>query len=97
MAAILSHPFRLTADGRVATVEQDSDPADIEQIAVLALTRNGERALVPGFGMRDPAFSGFERTELAAALALWGPPVQIATVDITAVDDATQAVEVTFR
>lgn len=47
--------------------------------------------------MPDPTFAGFEPTALAAGLALWGPPVQIGNVEIVPVDDATQAVEVTFR
>lgn len=97
IAPILSHPFRLTADGRVALVEQASPTADAEQIAVLALTRLGERPLVPGFGMTDPTFAGFERTALAAGLALWGPPVQIERVDVAFTDEHTQAVEVKFR
>lgn len=63
---------------------------------MLALTRTGERALVPGFGLPDPTFAGFERTQLAAALALWGPPVALARIDVSAVDDHTQAVEVNF-
>lgn len=71
--------------------------ADTEQIAVLALTRLGERGLVPGFGMRDPTFAGFEPTSLSAGLALWGPPVQLEGIDAVTVDDHTQAVEVRFR
>lgn len=93
---ILSHPFRLTTEGRVALVEQQSVPGDTEQIAVLALTRLGERPLVPGFGLPDPTFSGFERSQLAAAVALWGPPVQLSRVDVAPVDEHTQVVEVNF-
>lgn len=97
VASILSHPFRFTADGRVATVDQASPIADAEQIAVLALTRLGERPLVPGFGMADPTFAGFETSALAAGLALWGPPVTVDRIDVTAVDDTSQLVQVAFR
>lgn len=47
--------------------------------------------------MTDPTFAGFEVSELAAGLALWGPPVQLQRVDVRPVDDATLAVEVAFR
>lgn len=87
----------MTSDGRIALVEQASIGADTEQIAVLALTRPGERPLVPGFGMVDPTFAGFEVSNLAAAVALWGPPVQIDTATVTVVDEQTEAVEVIFR
>lgn len=96
MALILSHPFRLQR-GRVATVEQQSDAGDAEQIAVLCLTRPGERPLVPGYGLPDPAFSGFEPAELAAAVAMWGPDVTLEAVDVAASGEHAQRVEVQFR
>lgn len=96
MPGILSHPFRLHA-GRVATVEQDSDTADAEQIAVLALTRLGERPLVPGFGMTDPTFVGFDEGELRGGVAVYGPPVTIHRVTTTQLGEAEQAVDVAFE
>lgn len=97
IAAILSHPFRLALDGTVAKVEQTSDAGAGEQIAVLCLTRPGERPLVPGFGLADPTFDGFQPSALAAALALWGPEVGLEAVDISQLDEATQRVDVSFR
>lgn len=98
MARILSHPFRLTAGGAAATVAQDSDTAAVEQVAVLALTQPGERVLVPAFGVHDPAFAGFEVTELAAGIAAYGPPVRLKAVEVTARDDgATQQVAITLE
>lgn len=97
MAQILSHPFRLGSDGRVATVEQTSDAGAAEQLAVLCLTRPGERPLVPAFGLSDPTFAGFDASELAAGVAAWGPAVDVTNVTITAAGDAVQAVEVLFR
>lgn len=61
------------------------------------MTRPGERPLVPGFGMVDPTFAGFDASALAAGLALWGPPVQLEHVDVTVVDESTEAVAVIFR
>lgn len=85
MAQILSYPFRVGAGGAAATVEQGSDAADVEQLAVLVLTRTGERALVPEFGLRDPAFAGVDVSELVGAIARWGPPVRL--TDVTADPD----------
>lgn len=96
MARILSFPFRLAGGGAVATVEQASDQAATEQLAVLLLTRTGERPMVPGFGLTDPAFRGVEPGEVAAGVALYGPPVRLEAVESSVVSDAVTAVEVRF-
>lgn len=96
MARILSHPFRLLPNGAVATVEQESDLADAEQIAVMALTVRGERPLVPGFGVTDPAYGGFDAGELVAGLAVYGPPRTIVATPIRWATDAEQVVDVIF-
>lgn len=96
MAQILSHPFRLAGNGSIATVEQDSEGGDAEQLAVLALTRTGERGVVPGFGIADPTFAGFSASEFAAGVAIWGPPVHLGEVVVSPVDESTQRVEVHF-
>lgn len=97
IAQILTHPFALLLDGHVATVEATSDAGLAQQIAVLALTRPGERPLVPGFGMPDPAFQGFEGSALAAGVALWGPDVNLGEVGVVQADEFTQRVQVSFR
>jgi hypothetical protein len=96
MARILAHPFRLLGNGSVATVEQSSDEAHAEQLAVLALTRRGERVLVPGFGVGIDAFSRVDAAELAAGVALYGPAVRLTGVDVTARNDTTLDVTVRF-
>lgn len=96
-ARILAFPFGLWPNGEVRTVEQESEEADRQQIAMLALTRVGERILVPGFGLEDPVHgNGFPVTELAAQIAEWGPPVTLHDVKVVATSDSTQTVEVTF-
>lgn len=97
MPAIISHPFRLLPNGNVATIEADSDLGDAEGIAVLVLTRRGERSLVPGFGVTDPAFAGLEPSEVAAGVALYGPPVTITAVRDQWLSDTEQAVAVAFE
>lgn len=83
-------------NGSLATVEQSSPDADREAIAQLVLTRPGERPLVPGYGMTDPTFRGFEPTELAAGLAMFGPPVELADVDVAIAGEDAQAVTIEF-
>lgn len=96
MARILSFPFRLAGGGVVATVEQSSDEANAEQVAALLLTKVGERPMVPGFGLTDPAFRGIDPQEVAAGLLLYGPSVRLEGVDVDHVSDAVTAVEVRF-
>jgi hypothetical protein len=97
VARILSYPFRFGIDGRAAVVEQDSETGVGEQIAVLALTRTGERRLRPGFGVSDPVFVGFSPSELAAKLQLYGPPVELGDITVRPRSADVQAVEILFE
>ena len=95
MARIISHPFRLE-NGAVATVDQADDQAMSEQLAVLVLTRRGERLMVPLFGVPDPAFQGLAIEDVIFGVSLFGPPVRITDLR-TVVEDATsQRVTVTY-
>lgn len=93
---LLSHPFRLRPNGEVATVEQGSDEANAEQLAVLVLTRIGERELAGGFGITDPTFAGLAPSEVAAGVAAFGPDIDIDTIEVEPVDDATLNVAIRF-
>lgn len=97
MARILSWPFRFALDGRAAVVDQDSEQGLAEQIGVLAVTREGERRLRPGFGLSDPTYAGFAPSELAAKLELYGPPVDLGDIRVTPVSGDQQRVEVLFE
>jgi phage baseplate assembly protein W len=97
VSRILSHPFRIAGNGSIATVEQTSDQANAEQVAILILTEIGERPLVPGFGVVDPAFSTLDPAELAAGLTAYGPDVRVTDVRIKPESDSTQLVEVDFE
>ena len=94
---LISHPFRLEANGAVATVEDGTEEAAAEGIAVLVLTRRGERDLVPGFGMTDPTFDELSVAELNVGLAEYGPDVIVTDVAITYPDDRTERVELAFN
>lgn len=64
----------------MAVVDQDSD-RDIEnQLAVAVLTRPGERATVPTFGIADPTFTGWEAPALSRHVLDFGPFVDVTSV-----------------
>lgn len=96
MTAILSHPFRLSANGTVATVAQGTDQANAEQIGVLCSTIQGERPIVPTFGVPDPAFSGIAAGVITAQIARWGPNVTVKSVTANPVSDIETDVTVSF-
>lgn len=93
---ILSHPFRLTPSGSLATVEQNSTQGIAEQVAMLILTEQGERVMLPNFGITDPTFGSVDPTEISLQVALYGPSVSVASVDAYYLDDMTLTVNVEF-
>lgn len=95
MSALLSHPFRIVG-GVAAVVEQATDEANAEQLAVLMATRRGERVLVPAYGMTDPTFDELDEVELSVAVDVYGPPVTIEAVQTRYVGPTTQEVDVAF-
>lgn len=95
MARILSHPFRLSG-AEVATVEQASEAGQREQLLVLLQTRRGERALVPSFGVTEPAFALLDVAEVRLAVALHGPAVEVHEVVHRVLSDTEAEVEVRF-
>lgn len=94
---LISFPFRLDPTGAVATVEQDGDADIAEQIALAMLTRPGERIQVPTFGVKDPAFVGFELGSLQRHLNDFGPQVEVSTVRIDQTTETTERAEISWR
>jgi hypothetical protein len=94
---LLSHPFRLTPDGLVATVADGSDDADAEAIAVLASTRRGERELVPDFGITDPVYGDLSLAELNAGLDTFGPELRVTDVATDYPTDTTATTVITYE
>lgn len=92
---ILSYPFRVAGD-RIASVDQTSDEANAEQLAVLILTRPGERSMAQSYGVPDPAFGVLTAGDVAAAVAIFGPPVTIESIDVTYPTPTTEEVTVGF-
>ena len=94
---LLSFPVRLRPDGSFATVTDGSDDANREAIALLCLTRKGERPLVPDYGVTAPVVTGIDLAELNAALETFGPPLTVTDVDVTFPDDRTAVSVLTYE
>lgn len=93
---LIAHPFRLEPNGSVATVEDGTEEAAAEGIAVIILTRKGERDLVPDFGLTDPTFDELSLAELNVALADFGPDVIVTDVALTYPNDRIERIELAF-
>jgi hypothetical protein len=93
---LLAHPFRLGPSGAAVTVEDDTDDSYAQGIAVLVLTRRGERVLVPRFGITDPLFDRVALADLNVALKDYGPEVKVVDVATTALSDTVERVALTF-
>lgn len=94
MPRLISFPFRLDANGAVATVDQGSDAEIEEQIALAMLTRPGERITVPTYGVNDPAFNGFLLSHLIRQVTDFGPRVTIENVSVNKLEEGKEQVVV---
>jgi hypothetical protein len=95
---LLSHPFRLTPAGDVATVEDGTEDAAAEQAAILILTRKGERTLVPDYGVTDPVFSSLNVAEVAVGLTDYGPQgVALEGIEVTYPTNTLERVELVLN
>jgi hypothetical protein len=84
MSGAIAFPFHITGASEVATVPYGSD-AEVEQaIAVLALTRLGERPMEPEFGTPDPLMGEITVSDIQVGLDSYGPDgIIIASVTST--------------
>lgn len=97
MVSVWSFPFRIGGDGSIATVDESSEQAIEEAIAVAMLTRPGERITVPTFGAVDPAFVGVEAGALQRHLNDFGPNITITAVTSVRTPPHTEAVTVAWE
>lgn len=97
MVSVWSFPFRIGGDGSIATVDEGSERAIEEAIAVAMLTRPGERITVPTFGAVDPAFVGVEAGALQRHLNDFGPDITITAVTSVRKPPHTEAVTVAWE
>lgn len=84
----MSFPPRLTPQGTFATTPYGSDEAVDEAIAVLTLTRVGERIMVPDYGIHDPVFAGLTIGDIQTGISEYGPEgVAIESLDETPISE----------
>lgn len=93
---LISYPFRLKPNGSVASVDQNTPQADAEQVAMLLLTKKGERQLVPGFGISDVTLGMLDVNEVASAISVYYPGLNITGIRPVWVNDGFLSVEVEF-
>lgn len=86
MTRRLAYPIRLTSSGRLASIEEQSDAFEGQQIGLLATTVIRERPWAPALGIADPVGLGVSRDELEAKLALFGVAVRITRFDVDVTD-----------
>lgn len=94
---LLAHPFRVGSNGAIVTVEDGTDEATAQGIAILILTRKGERDLVPDFGVTDPVYDRLSLAEVNVGLVDYGPPARVTLVETSHPDDRTERVAITFE
>lgn len=68
MSDILAFPFRITPNGRAATIPQGGDEAAAQIVTVASSTLLGERPMQHMFGIPDPAFTGLDAADLQITL-----------------------------
>jgi phage baseplate assembly protein W len=59
------------------TREDGDEDYIAERLALLILTKPGERVLVPAYGLRDPTFSEIDPALLSTQVEMFGPDVRI--------------------
>ena len=92
---VFAHPFKLDADGAVATVEQwSANQAQQVGVAIVS-TRIGERPLAPLFGITDPIIAGVEYDQIAAAVDLCEPDLELVDATIDGPTNSRQVVALT--
>lgn len=97
MTRLLSHPFRVTGNGNVATAEEYTEDYLAERLALLMTVRNGERPLVEDFGLGDLEYQGVIESAVITQVQLWGIPIVISTVKETVVDDTQVEYAIDFE
>lgn len=94
---VFSHPLRLDAAGRFATIEQDGDDEAVQVAEVILATTAGERPLAPMFGLPDPTGVGVAEAGIRATVLLGEPELRVLGADITSDGEGVQSVDVTVR
>lgn len=83
MSTTLSHPFRLDANGQVATVPEGSPRHAAELAGHVLACIVGERPLAPDYGMPDPSGIGMDSATVAAIVSTCEPELEVTGVTVT--------------
>lgn len=97
MVKLIAFPFRVAKNGSVATREDGSVECLTEEIALLCLTKPGERELVPEYGLNDIEYEGVIQEELASKIALFGPDVNITNLKSSHPREGEQRIVVEYE
>lgn len=97
MANLFSHPFRLTPNGKVVTVDQDTDQYLGERIGIIVQTRPGERPMAPEFGIDDPAFDSISLPDLEFQFEMFELPIIIDELSQVDVSDGKSDYHIQFH
>lgn len=97
MVSLLSHPFRITAGGVVATVDQGSDGQYNQLLEITVGTRRGERDMALPYGLIDPVWRGLFPEDVQAAVDQFGPPVTIDSIVTTVTGETQRLAAVTWH
>ena len=92
---VFADPIRLDGSGAFATVVQGSAQQAGQCAAAVCATIIGERTLAPHFGVTDPIGVGVNPDELAAAMSICEPDIDLLDVQIDTGPDNSQTVTVT--
>lgn len=103
MAERTAFPLRVASDGRMATVEQDSDEDVAQCLLNVGRTRPGERWDEPALGVEPLEFTErpLDLTQMTEALRRYEPRRTVEVIERTpilsdAVAQVTAELEVTF-
>ena len=96
VAQLLAHPFRLRAGGCV-TVTQDADSGNIDAVARIALTRQGELPRVPSYGIPEAAFDELSVAAINSTLATHGPQGVTVTADVVERQQRTERITLAIK
>ena len=96
MTQLLSFPFRVNNSGYAATEDDESLVYCAERLSIFVGTRPGERAMIPEFGINDPAFEGFTLQALTLQVTQFGLPVEIISAKRTYISDEQENVTIAF-
>ncbi|GAA1812204.1 hypothetical protein [Nesterenkonia flava] len=92
---VLSFPFRFTPQGSAAIAPFGSDQEVEEAIAVLTLTKVGERVMEPDFGINDPTWNGISPGDIETGLSTYGPEgIQVEDVEEQVISETQSAYSV---